>query len=386
MKKIWRMALLASILALLTSAAWDQYATPEFAKADKAFRYVWGDYVDVQLLMNTDDGLLQLLALRQGEMQMKMGSSFVPMWKVIGLWHAYQNANKAWVSNGVVADLTSPLVEQAQAANPLASVFFVAPQLAAACDAGGRLHAVLTDKGEGEKRFVYAVRDTDMNWHVMYSNPIADSLAEPFGLPAGGSQMTMLALVQGGENDGRIARYALSPSLGGGRDTFRWTRELFPEGLKAASFAALQDNQTFILFLQGQGGGSVQAADRDLAAGRWNLDPQRFEPSIPRDLSKIAPKNMVGFLGGDGLPQVVALQAGGGAQVVVHLYRDEIGLWHNNGTIFNVQNFKRISACPDANGYINLSGVGLDGRIWHGYRGDAQEWKSNGFIFDQNSR
>jgi hypothetical protein len=387
MKKVIGAVLMAMILALGSSTAVAQYVSPEFDKSGKTFRYAWGEFLDAQLLVKTDDNLLQILAIRQGERQIKVGPSFVTQWKVAGLWHAYQNAEKTWISNGVVADLISPLVEQQQMGQAFASVSIGAPRLAAASDSSGRLQAVITGAGEGESRFIYAVRDGDSNWHIMYSNPIPDRLNQPCCIPpADGNQMMMLALVLGGENDSRIVRYTLSPSLGGGQDTFRWTRELFPESLKAASFAALQNNRTFILFLQNAGGANVQAVERDVATGKWNFDPQRFEPSIPRELSRIAPQSMIGFLGQDGLPQVVALQAGGGEQVIVHIYRDEVGLWHNNGNIFNVRNFKLISACPDAQGYINLSGIGLDGRVWHGYRGDRLDWRSNGFVFDSNSR
>jgi hypothetical protein len=259
--------------------------------------------------------------------------------------------------------------------------------LAAASDSAGRLHAVVTGTGEGQRRFFYAVRDTDFQWHIMQSDPIPDDLAEPCCIPhADGNQMMLLALVRGGENDSRIVKYTLSPSLGSGQSTFRWTRELFPDNLKARAFAAVQDNRTFVLFLYGSGEGGVQAIDRDMATGKWNFDPQRLEPSIQRDLSKITPRSMVGFLGQDGLPQVLALQAGGGGQSVFHFYRDEIGLWHNNGAVLSVGNIKHLTACPDARGLINLSGVTADGRIWHGYRGESQAWRSQGLIFDSNSR
>ena len=387
MKKVIAVALFIAIGAWGTSPALAQYTTPEFSKAGKTFRYVWAEYLDAQLFLNPNDSLLQILSIRQGKLQQKMGSMFMDQWKVLGLWHAYQNEQKNWISNGVVADLLTPILEQQQVGPAFMSVDIGAPRLAAASDSGGRLHAVITGSGQGNNGLIYAVRDDNSNWHVMASGAIPDNLAEPRGLPAAdGNQITILALVQGGENSGRIAKYTFSPSLGGDRDTFRWARELFPESLRAASFAALQDNRTFYLFLQSADRSGVQAVERDVATGKWNLDPQRFEPSIPRELSRIAPQSMMGFMGKDGLPQVLALQAGGGEQVIVHIYRDEIGLWHNNGTIFNVSNFKMISASPDAQGYINLSGIGLDGRVWHGYRGDGNAWRSNGFVYDSNSR
>jgi len=385
-KSVWAV-INVLIFSFGVSAAFGQYAAPEFSKAGRTYRYVWGDFQDARLAIKADDQLLQVLALRHGELQQKVGRVFVPQGKVAGFWHAYQTSDKTWASNGVVADLIPPIPEQMLIGKTLVAVDIREARLAAASDSAGRLQAVITGAGEGERRFFYAVRDAGFQWHIMQSDPIPDDLVEPCLIPhADGNRMMLLALVRGGENDSRIVKYTLSPSLGGGRDTFRWTRELFPENLKATAFAAIQDNRTFMLFLYGSGEGNVQAVDRDVVTGKWNFDAQRFEPSIQRDLAKITPRSMSGFLGQDGLPQVFALQSGSGGQDVFHFYRDEIGLWHNNGPVLSVSNIRQFAACPDAGGLINLSGVTGDGRIWHGYRSEGQDWRSHGLIFDLNSR
>ena len=385
-KSVWAV-INVLIFSFGVSAAFGQYAAPEFSKAGRTYRYVWGDFQDARLAIKADDQLLQVLALRHGELQQKVGRVFVPQGKVAGLWHAYQTSNKTWASNGVVADLIPPILEQMLIGKALVAVDINEARLAAASDSAGRLQAVIIGAGEGERRFFYAVRDAGFQWHVMQSDPISDDLVEPCLIPhADGNRMMMLALVRGGENDSRIVKYTLSPSLGGDRDTFRWTRELFPDNLKATAFAALQGNRTFTLFLYGSGGGNVQAVDRDVVTGKWNFDAQRLEPSIQRDLARITPRSMSGFLGLDGLPQVFALQSGSGGQAVYHLYRDEDGLWHNNGPVLSVSNIKQFAACPDAGGLINLSGVTGDGRIWQGYRSEGQDWRSHGLIFDLNSR
>jgi len=385
-KTIWAVFNLL-IFSFGASAAFGQYAAPEFSKAGRTYRYVWGDFQDARLLMKTDDQLLQVLAVRHGELQLKVGSIFATQWKVAGLWHAYQAADKTWVSNGVVADLIAPILEQIQVGKAMVAVDISEARLAAASDSAGRLHAVITGAGEGERRFFYAVRDADNQWHVMQSDPIPDDLAEPFCIPqADGNRLMLLALIRGGENDSRMVKYALSPSLGGGRDTFRWTRELFPEDLKAKTFAVLQDNRTFIFFLQSSADGSFRAVDRDVATGKWNLDPQRFEPSFRGNISRVTFRNLTGFLGQDGLPQVIGLYSPGGADALFHFYRDEIGLWHNNDAVLSVSNIKQVSACLDVGGLLNVSGVTTDGRIWQGYRSEGMDWRSHGLIFNSNSR
>ena len=386
MRRIQWGILCLSLFALAVLNASGQYITPEFTKAGIVYRYIWKDFQDAQLVMKTDDQVLQILAIRSGELQQKTARGFATRWTVNGLWHAYQNADKSWTSNGVVTDLTAPVLERIQFGQPLLAVGTGEARLAAASDRSGRLHVVILKSGDGqaEKRFSYAVRDNDNQWHVMLSDPIPDDLSQPFCFPpAEGNLMILMGLVQGEGNGSRIVKYTLSPMTGGGRDSFRWTRELFPENLQAKAFAAVEDSRTFIMLYQNAEDGNFKAVDRDVATGKWNFDPQRFEKTFEGNITKVTFRNLAGFLGRDGLPQVTGLYSG--AEGVYHFYRDEIGLWHNNDAVLSVGDLKRVSACLDGQGLFNISGVTNDGRIWHGFRGERLEWRNNGLIYDPNS-
>jgi hypothetical protein len=87
-------------------------------------------------------------------------------------------------------------------------------------------------------------------------------------------------------------------------------------------------------------------------------------------------RSLSGFRDAGGLMQVVGLAGGG----VVHIYRDEVGTWYNNGVALRVPGLRRVSGAADAAGLINVVGVTDDGRLWHGYRAENHQWRDNGHL------
>ncbi len=358
------------LIAAGSASTGGQRTLRERLLAGKTDPSVGMEFIDVQVVMKGDDHLLQVLAISRGELRQDIGRGTGRAGETFGLWHAYQTGDKSWVSNGVVYDLAASAAGGIQTGRGLTAASIAGDtQLTAASDSSGRLHVIITSSASGGK-YLYVVRDTDSRWRAVTSQTGQDDLAEMcLWTPGGGSGLIRLGGMKGGGGGSRIAEYALSPAGG--------DRSLFPESLPANAFAVSSSSRTSYFLLQ-LPGGEFQAVDRDVATGKWNLDQQKFMRGFRDPIGGAALRSMCGFPDVNGLPQVVGLAGGGG---VVHIYRDEIGTWYNNGVALQAGNLRRISGCLDARGIINVIGLTDNGRIWHGYRAENHQWRDNG-LFD----
>ncbi|OGD29529.1 MAG: hypothetical protein A2Y56_07560 [Candidatus Aminicenantes bacterium RBG_13_63_10] len=192
-----------------------------------------------------------------------------------------------------------------------------------------------------------------------------------------GNGVVLLGLAGGGP---RLVGYASPDPAISGAGGVRWARAEVPGELQAGAFAVSRDDR-YLFFLLQTLGGEFRGAELHAASGKWLLEPQKFMRGFRDLIGGAVLKSMSGFRDANGLMQVVGLAGGG----VVHIYRDEIGTWYNNGVALPVPGLRRVSGEIDAQGLINVVGLTEDGRIWHGFRAENHQWRDNGVIFDARS-
>ncbi len=160
-----------------------------------------------------------------------------------------------------------------------------------------------------------------------------------------------------------------------------WANEQVPAELQAQAFAVAATDRYLFFLIQSPDGG-FRGVERHLAGGRWLLEPQKFIHGFRDPIGGASLRSLSGFPDANGLMQVVGLAGNG----LVHIYRDEIGTWYNNGIALQTPGLRRISGCVNGRGAIQVVGLTEDGRIWHGSRGDDHQWRDHGIIFDSRSR
>jgi len=338
-----------------------------------------GEFLDVQIVTKSDDRLLQILALRRPASSTAFGvRRSGQVGGTLGLWHAYQTPDGSWVSNGTVYELNASAPGDVQAVPRVGGkADFGIPRLAAASDAAGRLHAVIFDQEAGG-RSLYLLRGADSRWRASEIEPLSESLDDPCLVPHPDSESVVLLGLAGST---RVAGYELSLSARSGDGDLFWARDEFPAELRAGAYAVTRDDR-YLYFLLQAPGGEFRGAERHIASGKWLLEPQKFMRGFRDPIGGAVLRSLFGFRDAGGLMQVVGLTGGG----VVHIYRDEIGTWYNNGIALQAPGLRRISGGVDANGLINVVGLTEDGRVWHGFRTGDHQWRDNGVIFDSRSK
>ncbi|MBN2198335.1 MAG: hypothetical protein JW747_00635 [Candidatus Aminicenantes bacterium] len=330
-----------------------------------------GEFLDVQIVTKHDDRLLQILALRRSAARTSLGVRGTGQTgAALGLWHAYQAPDGSWVSNGTVYEWP------AQGSGAKAALGNL--RLAAASDKSGRLHAVVLD-AKGGGWCLYLLRGADSQWRASEIELLAERLDEPCLVPHPESESVVLIGLAGGT---RPAGYELSLTARSGEGEFFWAKDEYPAELRAASYAVTRDDR-YLFFLFQIPGGEFRGAERHITSGKWLLEPQKFMRGFRDPIGGAELRSLSGFRDAGGLMQVVGLAGGGG---VVHIYRDEIGTWYNNGIALKAPALSRISGAVDGRGLIHVVGLTEDGRIWHGWRAESHEWRDNGIIFEQHSK
>jgi hypothetical protein len=331
-----------------------------------------GTFLDAQVVAKGDDGLLQILALRRTAPQASLilrGSGRTG--GGLGLWHAYQAPDKSWVSNGIVHEIDATPKSPAAGLRGEGEDVWADPQLAAASDGSGRLHVVVFD-GRPGGRSLYLLRGADARWRAAATEPLSEGLGDPCLVPHPESDGVLLLGLAGGA---QVAAYELSLTARSGEGDLFWARDDVPGELRAGAYAVTRDDR-YLYFLFQASGGAFRGAERHIASGRWLLEPQKFMRGFLDPIGGAELRSLSGFRDAGGLMQVVGLAGGG----VVHIYRDEVGTWYNNGVALRVPGLRRVSGAADAAGLINVVGVTDDGRLWHGYRAENHQWRDNGHL------
>ena|GEM_PF-3445114 len=370
---------------LMLGRLYGDYITPEFKKSGETYRYVWQNFYDAEIVKRGEDNRLQILAVRSGILQQKVREEFHFLRKVQGLWHAYQDGQKKWVSNGSVLDITSDILERFKI-HDVPYGTYTENLLTACSDQSGRLHAIvkLITTDDFSRRYYYAVRDVSFHWHGMLSIPISDDLIGLCCFYEDG-KVHLFGFKELKEGDSQIVEYEVWFDMKGGQPDLHWSRKQLPESLEAGDFAVFPGKKDTIVFYRKSIEIVFRSAWRDGESGKWNLSETPFDPCLGETHIGNTIGSLCGFLGADGLFQVFGIMSWEKTEGVVHFYRDSSKAWKNNGLVLRTP-ADLVSACPDGQGLINLIGISEHGQIWHAYRDSHKIWRNNGTIFTENSR
>jgi hypothetical protein len=109
-KELWSVLVTIAWLAALPAIGRSAVET-EFTKDGKSFKYVWGQFLDAQVVRTEDGRGAQVYALRSGILKQKAGSEFAELRRIIGLWHASLDSKGTVGKTELVLDVTTHIFE-----------------------------------------------------------------------------------------------------------------------------------------------------------------------------------------------------------------------------------------------------------------------------------
>lgn len=385
-RELWSVLVTIAWLAAV-SAIGRSAVEAEFTKDGKSFKYVWGQFLDAQVIRTEDGRGAQVYALRSGVLKQKGFSEFLELRRVIGLWRASLDSTGKVGKTELVQDVTTHVLETYN--------LIVVPQLtsntrmmSACTDPAGQVHVFLAISAvpmasNGYQNRLFYLRKKGVAWKEMLTGPLGDYWPVNLTSFVAGNDVYFFYMQGIKESDVPIIWHSLP--INHKMETPQW--RLFgapgPAQLQADVFTAFANGRNPVVVFREDGNTAFNVARWDDSRRSWDIQKNVLSPRINNALVGNGLNGLSGFAAADGTLHVFAVNFINqlNQPQIIHLSCAGDGN-HWDSEVILSQGADWVSAVTDTAGRVDLIGVTKDGAIWHSRR----PAKGVGVILDENTK
>jgi hypothetical protein len=374
---VWLVALPAIGLSAMETA---------FTKGGQSFKYVWGQFLDAQVVQVVGGQGAQIYALRSGVLRQKAGSEFVELRRIIGLWQAPLDPTGMVGKAELVQDVSTHVFETYNL-DVVRPATWNAKMLSACADSAGQVHlfltvSVISPEGRLQNRLLY-LRRKGKGWKEMLTGPLGDYPASLTSFVAGND--VHFFFLQGlKQADVPIVQHSLP--INQKMKTQQWRLFGAPNAqpLQAGIFTAFAIGGNPVVIYRVEADSAFTVARWDDSRRSWDIRKDVLNPRIDNAAVGGLLRGLSGF-SADGTLHVFGAFRFNQQRQIVHLSCAGGDDRWDSEVVLN-QGADWVSAVAGTAGQTDLIGVNQSGAVWHARRQAPGAWRFDGIILDENTK
>jgi len=358
----------------------------EFSKDGHAYKYVWRQYLDAQIVRTSPGQETKVLALRSGLLQQKVSDRFLDLRKVVGLWQTSLDQNGRIGKNEMILDLATHVLEEYK-------LYLIPPatmnaRMMSACgDSLGQMHVfvalpVWNDKSDFQNRLFY-LREKKTVWEEMITGP-QSSFSPGLTAFSAGDSIHFYYLQNVKDPNPPVIMHSLPANRKMEDKAWRLFGSPGPYPISASDFTAFASAKEPVVVFWEKGSAALSLGKWQESRRSWDVRKNVFSPRIDDALVGDTITGLSGFATADGVWHVFGTRRFNDQRQIVHLRSGKEGNW-SSAVVLN-QPADWVSTVLDAQGRIHLIGVNENGAIWYARGNTSDSWSFRGTLLDENTK